>query len=66
MKSFPHNILLLIVDTFEGFSETDGMVNNHLSSYNLHKFSFELQQHVASHYEKNSIKLTTFGFYVCR
>ena len=41
------------------------MVNNHLSSCNSHQFSFELLQHVASHYEKTSIKLTTFGFYVC-
>ena len=32
------------------------MVNNHLSS-----FSFELHKHVASHYKKNSIKVTTFG-----
>ena len=64
VKNFPHNILLLKVDSFEGFSnwsKTDGMVNNHLSSCNSHQFSFELQQYVASHYEKNSIKLTTFG-----
>ena len=56
---------LLLKDSFKGFSnwhKTDGMVNNHLSSCNLQQFSFKLQQHVASHYEKNSIKLTTFGF----
>ena len=42
--------------------KTDGIVNNHLSSCNSHQFSFALQQHVASHYVKNSIKLTTFDF----
>ena len=55
------------MDTFKVFlnqSKTDGMVNIHLSSCNSHQFSFELQQRVASHYEKNSIKLTTFVFYV--
>ena len=54
------------MDSFEGFSnqsKTDGMVNNHLSSCNSHQFSFELQT-ACRHYEKNSIKLTTFGFYV--
>ena len=62
---FPSDILLLTVHSFEGFSnwsKSDGMVNNHLSSFNLHQLSFELQQHLGSHYEENSIKLTTFGF----
>ena len=54
VKIFPHNILLWKVDSFKGFSnqsKTDRMVNNHLSIAvaNLHQFSFELQQHVASH-----------------
>ena len=35
-------------------------MNNHLSSCNFHQFFFELKQYVASHYEMNSIKLTTF------
>ena len=38
MKLFSDNILLLKVDSFEGFSnrnKTDKMVNNHLSSCNL-------------------------------
>ena len=64
MTLFLDNILLLKVDSIEGFSNqstTDGMVNYHLSSSNSHQFSFELQQQVVSHYGKNSIKLTTFG-----
>ena len=52
------------MDNFKRFlnqSKIDGIVNNHLNTCNLHQFSFELKQHVASHYEKNSIKLTTIG-----
>ena len=65
MNFFPDNILLVEMESFEGFlnqSKTDEMVDNHLSSYNLHQFSFELQQHVASHYEKNSIKPMVFMY----